>query len=67
MAKTPQIVGTVEAAEMLGVSQRRVNQLVQSGRLPAQKLGFGYAIFVSDLAKVKERKPGRPRKEKVSK
>jgi len=49
-----------EAAALLKVSVPRVHQLIQSGRLPAEKLGSQYAIKKADLKLVKHRKPGRP-------
>lgn len=57
-----------EAAEKLGVSARRVNQLIDEGKLPAQKVGNSYVISESDLENVKTYgKPGRPAKEKSEK
>lgn len=53
---------TKEAAEQLGVSVRRVNDLVTSGRLPAARFGRAYMIKESDLKLVDNRQPGRPRK-----
>ena len=49
-----------QAAAKLGIGRSRVQQLIQAGRLPAQKVGIQYLIDAADLAKVKERKPGRP-------
>ena len=51
------------AAEKLGVSVRRVQQLVKAGRLPAQVFGGSLMIEEKDLALVAERKPGRPKKQ----
>ncbi len=51
-----------EAANILKVSARRVRALIQSGRLPAQKIGRDWIIMEPDLEKVKDRKPGRPKK-----
>jgi|GEM_PF-2147129 len=53
---------TSEAAERLGVTRWRVNALIKSGRLKAQKKGQIYLIEERDLAAVSERKPGRPAK-----
>lgn len=58
------ILSTSEAAERLNISPIRVRQLIQEGRLPAQKVGRDYVIQESDLGLVKERQTGRPRKEK---
>lgn len=54
---------TKEAAEILGVTHVRVNQLIKSGELTAEKKGRDYLIKASDLKSVKNRpeKRGRPR------
>lgn len=52
---------TAQAAEKLGISSRRVLELIKGGRLPAQPFGRTYMIQEKDLALVKNRKPGRPR------
>ncbi len=49
-----------EAAEELGLSIRRVHQLIVTGRLRATKIGSYYVIRRRDLADVAFRKPGRP-------
>lgn len=51
---------TKEAAERLGVTVRRVNELITSGRLPAARFGRAYMIEEADLRLVENRKPGRP-------
>jgi excisionase family DNA binding protein len=53
---------TKDAGEKLGISARRVLELIAAGRLPAEKMGRDYFIKPADLAKVKDRKPGRPKK-----
>jgi excisionase family DNA binding protein len=53
---------TSEAAERLGISQARVRRLILDGRLPAKKFGRDHQIREADLAKVKNRKHGRPKK-----
>ena len=53
---------TKEAAERLGITVTRVQQLILAGRLPAEKKGRDYFIKDEDLKLVKDRKPGRPRK-----
>ena len=57
------LVTVSEAAAALGVSPRRVLQLIEAERLPAAKLGWGYVIRRPDLALVAERRWGRPRKD----
>ena len=54
----------MEAAEKLGVSRWRVNQFINEGRLPAQKIGRSYVIKEDNLELVQERKVGRPLKNK---
>jgi excisionase family DNA binding protein len=55
------VLTAAQAAEKLGVSVRRVQQLVQTGRLPASVFGGALMIQESDLTLVAERKPGRPK------
>ncbi len=55
---------TKQAAEKLGITPRRVQALIEAGRLPAQKFGRDYMIREKDLRLVKERKVGRPKKDK---
>ncbi len=56
------LITTSEAAEKLGISIDRVQALIRAGRLPATKFGRVYMINEKDLAKVQDRKPGRPKK-----
>jgi excisionase family DNA binding protein len=63
------LIGTQQAAEILGVSLARVHQLIKGGRLPATKFGERlrgvWMIRRADLEKVKHRPgPGRPSKPK---
>ena len=55
------LINTAEAGEKLGVSRKRIFQLIQEGRLPAQKVGRDYVINEPDLRLVRNRRPGRPR------
>jgi excisionase family DNA binding protein len=52
------------AADELGVSRARVLALIRTGRLKAEKMGRDWMIRRRDLAAVRDRKPGRPRKGK---
>ncbi len=61
MAK-PSLISSAQAAKELGVSHRRVQQLITAGRLSAQKIGRNYVVERSGLAEVRERKIGRPPK-----
>ena len=57
------LLSTKEAAIKLGVSVRRIRQLIDESRLPAQKVGRDYAIEEKSLKDVQiYGKPGRPRK-----
>lgn len=56
------LITTAEAAERLGVSIGRIQALIRAERLPASKFGRVYMINEKDLAKVRVRKPGRPKK-----
>jgi excisionase family DNA binding protein len=51
-----------EAAEILGISHRRVQELILNQRLPAQMYGGTYLIKKLDIDLVRERKRGRPKK-----
>jgi excisionase family DNA binding protein len=53
---------TTEVAQRLGVTVRRINDLITSGRLPAARFGRAYMIKESDLKLVETRTPGRPPK-----
>lgn len=57
------ILTTLEAAEKLGITPRRVRALIKAEKLPAQKFGTSYMINEKDLAKVMVRRTGRPKKE----
>ncbi len=61
------LISTRDAAVRLKLSVRRVQELVKQGRIPAQSIGGVYLIDHRDLALVKHRKPGRPRKGKQDK
>lgn len=58
-----EILSTKEASEKLGVSIRRIQQLIEEGKLPAKKVGRDYVLLEKDLNKVEiYGKPGRPSK-----
>jgi len=61
------LLSVMEAAEKLGVSRWRVNQFINDGRLPAQKIGRSYVIKENDLDLVQARKIGRPLKVNLNK
>jgi excisionase family DNA binding protein len=55
-----------ETAKRLGISRMRVNQLINSKILKAERIGTVYAIRESDVEELasRERKAGRPPKAK---
>jgi len=55
---------TQEAAKKLDVSVRRIVALINSGNLPSSRIGRSHVIKETDLELVKDRRPGRPPKEK---
>lgn len=59
-----QRITSAEAAKRLGVTRHRINAMIRAKRFPAEKVGMQYLIDVKHLAKVKDRKPGRPKKGK---
>jgi excisionase family DNA binding protein len=65
--KSIELLSTMQAAERLGITRQRVFDLIESGRLPAFKIGRAYAIYESDLQLVAERKIGRPPKTETQK
>ena len=61
------LITTAQAAEKLGISVRRVQELISSGRLPAQQFGRTYVVNDEDLKLVEDRPVGRPPKAKGEK
>ena len=59
------LLTTKQVAERLGVSIGRIHQLINEGRLPAEKVGRDYVIREEDLKLVEGRKVGRPTKTKA--
>lgn len=57
------LLNTTEAADVLGVSARRIRAMIDAKTLPAHRIGREYAIEESSLSMVKTYgKPGRPTK-----
>lgn len=60
-------ISTKAASEKLGLSIRRVQALITSGRLPAEKIGNSYIVREQSLKLVKDRPTGRPAKQSENK
>lgn len=60
------LLSTVEAAEIVGVTDSRIRQLILAKKLPAVKIGNTNLIKKQDLKLLENRKHGRPKKEKVA-
>jgi len=56
------IITVQDAAARLGITRERVYKLIADGRLPALRFGRDWIIQEKDLERVKDRRPGRPRK-----
>lgn len=64
--ENPNYISVKEAAQRLGVSYRRAVQLIEQGRLPAQRFSRVFLVNETDLEKVTTYgKPGRPPKAEV--
>ena len=58
------MLSTAQVASELGVTVRRVQALINAGRLAAFKVGRDWVIDPKAIASVRERPPGRPRQKK---
>jgi excisionase family DNA binding protein len=57
------LLSTTQAAAALGIPRRTVQQLCDTGKIRAEKIGRDWLIKESALNKFTPRKRGRPRKE----
>ena len=62
MMERTENITTNEAASLLGVTRQRVLQLIQDGRLKAEKFGNVYMIRRGDLEHIQSLPMGRPPK-----
>lgn len=46
------MISVTQAAKILGITDRRVRQLIQDGKLVAQKVGAQYVIMKQDIEKL---------------
>jgi len=60
-------VTTKEAAEILGVTDGRVRQMILKGQLPAKRFGRSLTLSRSDVERLRGRKAGRPKKGRSAK
>lgn len=58
-------ISTNDAAGALGVTRQRVLQLIQDGRLKAEKFASVYMIRRGDLDRIEARPMGRPPKSRT--
>jgi excisionase family DNA binding protein len=65
MSEHADFITTNEAAGELGVSRQRVLQLIQDGRIKAEKFANVYMIRRRDLSNIEEKPMGRPPKAKA--
>lgn len=64
MKKQAKLLSTKEAAEKLGISQRRVQKMIEDEQIVATLVGSRYVISESDLAGVVVYgESGRPKKQ----
>jgi excisionase family DNA binding protein len=57
------LIPTSEAARLLGLSVRRVAQLVRSGDLAYQQIGYDFWFAVETIKNYRRKPRGRPRKQ----
>jgi|SRR5215510_255202 len=60
-------VTTKEAAQILGVTDGRVRQMILKGQLPAKRFGRALTLSRSDVETLRGRKVGRPKKGRSTK
>lgn len=53
------LITVAAAAELRGVSERRIRQFIAEKRLPAQKVGRDWLLDRRDVRALKRLKPGR--------
>lgn len=56
----PEVITVAQAAEILRVTPRRVQALINVGKLPAQRFGSVWMLLESDVRQHKPKKGGRP-------
>lgn len=61
------LLTTRDVSIELGITPRRVQSLISSGRLRANRIGRDWLIDPSDIESVRHRPPGRPRTKNIGK
>ena len=51
----PEMITTVQAAKLLGLSRPAITRLVQTGQLPAYRYGTAYRLERDDVLNFKEK------------
>jgi excisionase family DNA binding protein len=61
----PRLIGTAQAAALLGVTRRQVQKLIGQKRLRARRLGRDWRVYADSVAEAqaRPRPKGRPRKQ----
>lgn len=54
------LLSTTQAADRLGLTPGRVRQLIDTGQLPATRIGERWAIDARDVDRFAREPPGRP-------
>jgi excisionase family DNA binding protein len=60
LSRDEDLIGTSEAARRLGVSSNRVRQLIETGQLPAKRVGRQYVILRRVIDRFQAAPPGKP-------
>jgi excisionase family DNA binding protein len=60
-------ITTKEAAQILGISDRRVRQMILNGQLSAERFGRAMTLSRSDVEMLRARNVGRPKKRRPAK
>jgi excisionase family DNA binding protein len=57
-----ELIGTGQAARILGLSYRHVDWLIHKGRLRAVKVGRTWAVPLRDVERLARERQGKPRR-----
>ena len=62
---TDKIISVEEAAKVIGISERRVRQLLRENRLQGKKIGRGWLVFESSYERSTRGPDKQPRKRRT--